>query len=380
MRAYNPNVERGYTRILESALRHKFIHPYLIFDTTFRIRFVSSNFTGIFRFKSEDEILGKRYAEFISNDLYETALRELAYRIGVLNLEDDAKKEKLNAHKRAAKLREDFEDARKTLSCTGKVADIRKLIHDYRRKPGSDVEKVDSDVRVRLGDNSVISIKDRLWLAKNKTDDGWQYGGSLVELDTSQSDLSIRESFKRWLASWSKLPEYNIKDEYVITFESLEETGDFQMYLPELNDKRHRSSSGRLVLDFREVSKTNLCDAVAVFVRDLALEDKLIIGNASEEIRSSLEKYFKKVSKETKKKVPLNFHKLVYPTIRQPELKGSEDFRELRTWSELENHVEEGLCELEGKNADKISEQSVPEVPSNTERKSDDIRSSGEGA
>src|SRR5574342_76276 len=76
--------EKGYIRVLEGALsERKFSRPYIIIDNGGLIRFASPNFQPTFLWKPED-VVGKAYGEFISNHLYETALRELAYRMNVL--------------------------------------------------------------------------------------------------------------------------------------------------------------------------------------------------------------------------------------------------------------------------------------------------------
>lgn len=364
--------EKGYIRVLEGALsERKFWRPYLIIDNAGIVRFASPNFQQTFLWKPED-VVGKPYGEFISNDLYETALRELAYRMNVLR--NFSKPEDLR--KPLERLAIDYDATRHSLSRDAKITHISRLVRAFEHRHTEEVQKIDSDVRVKMGNGQAITIQDTLWLVKYKSPQGWEYAGSLAELDPSP--LSKWSKVTRWMGSWFDLKHYNITNEYVITFESFEPKA-LEVYATELIADRHRKSSSPLVLDFREIGNSNkkIVEGAMIIVKDLTFENKLIIGNATKDLRAMCEEYVGIIAKENKRKAPaLRFHKLIYPTVREPSISGAEEFTELKTYQEHENYIKRGLTELGYDNS--ISGKSVPEVPVNPERKSDDVRPVGE--
>ncbi len=365
--------EKGYIRVLEGALNErKLWNPYIIIDKEGVIRFASPNFEASFLWKPES-IVGKNYGEFISNDLYETALRELAYRVNVLrnfNKQEDSQKP-------LERLAKDYDSTRQSLSRDAKIMHISRRVRAFEHRHTEDVQKIDSDVRIKLGSGEAVTIKDALWLVKYKSPHGWEYAGSLVELDPSS--LSKWSKVTRWMGSWFNLKHYNIANEYVITFESFESKA-LEVYASELIAERHRKSPSPLVLDFREIGNPNkkFVEGAMLIVKDLALEGKLIIGNATKDLRSMCEERIAVIAKENKKKTPtLHFHKLIYPIIREPSISGAEEFTELKTYQEYENYIKKGLAELGYANI--IPEKSVREVPLDSEGKGNDVQSSSPG-
>jgi hypothetical protein len=366
--------EKGYIRVLEGALsERKFWMPYLIIDKTGIIRFTSPNFEQTFKWKNED-IVGRQYGDFISNDLYETALREMAYRICVLkslNKPDEPRKP-------LERLAKDYDSIRHSLSRDAKIHHIGRLVRAFEHRHTEDVQKIDSDVRVKLGSGEAVTVKDRLWLVKYKSAHGWEYAGSLVELNPSA--LSTWNKVTRWMGSWFDLKHYKISNEYVITFESFEPK-TLEVYASELISDRHRRDSTPLVLDFREIGKPDkkVVEGTMIIVKDLIYEGKIIIGNAAKDLRTMCEECMAGFAKEEKKKAPvLRFHKLIYPSVKEPSISGAQDFTELKTYQEYESFIKRSFSELGY--AYTISEESVPEVQVNTEGKSDDVRPAGEGS
>jgi hypothetical protein len=366
--------EKGYIRVLEGALsERKFWRPYIIIDNAGIVRFASPNFEQTFIWKPED-VVGKPYGEFISNDLYETALRELAYRMNVLR--NFSKPEDLK--KPLERLAKDYDATRHSLSRDAKITHIGRLVRAFEHRHTEDVQKIGSDVRVKLGNRQAITINDTLWLVKYKSQHGWEYAGSLVELDPSA--LSTWSKVTRWMGSWFDLKPYKIANEYVITFESFEPKA-LEVYATELIADRHRQAKSPLVLDFREIGNPNkkIVEGTMLIVKDLVFDNKVVIGNATKDLRSMCEDCVGAISKENKKKAPaLRFHKLIYPTVREPSVSGAEEFTELKTYQEHENYIKKGLSELGYANT--ISGESVPEVPVDTERKGNDVQSSSPGA
>jgi hypothetical protein len=366
--------EKGYIRVLEGALsERKFWKPYIIIDNSGIIRFASPNFEASFLWKPEN-VVGKTYGEFISNDLYETALRELAYRMNVLrNLNKPG-----DSQKPLEGLAKDYDSIRHSLSRDAKIAHIGRLVRAFEHRHTDDVQKIDSDVRIKLGNEKAVTIKDTLWLVKYKSSHGGEYAGSLVELDPSS--LSTWSKVTRWMGSWFDLKHYNITNEYVITFESFEPKA-LEVYASELIADRHRKSSSPLVLDFREIGNPNkkVVEGTMLIIKDLAFDCKLIIGNATKDLRTMCEERIAVIAKENKRKSPaLRFHKLIYPTVREPSISGAEEFIELKTYQEHEDYIKKGLTELGYANI--IPEKSVREVQPGSEGKSNDIQSASPGA
>ncbi len=364
--------EKGYVRVLEGALSEKkFWKPYIISDSAGVIRFVSQNFQQTFLWKPE-EIIGKTYGQFISNDLYETALRELAYRINVvksINTPEESRKP-------LERLANDYSAIRQSLSQEAKINHISRLVRAFEHRHTEEVKKIDSDVRIKLGNGEAVTVRDNLWLVKYKSQHGWEYAGSLVEIDPSS--LSTWSKVTRWVGSWFDLKHYKIAKEYVVTFENLEPKA-LEVYAAELISDRHRQSAMPLVLDFREIGNPNssIVNGAMLMVKDLAFDGKLVIGNATKDLRTMCEEYISAASKESKRKVPaLRFHKLIYPTMREPAISGSDEFTELNTHQEYESYIKRNLAELN--HDDIVSGESVREVPPDSERKGDNIRSAGE--
>jgi hypothetical protein len=363
--------EKGYVRVLEGALSEKkFWKPYLILDNTGVVRFASPNFQQTFLWKPE-ELIGKMYGQFISNDLYETALREVAYRINVvksINTPEESKKP-------LERLANDYSAIRQSLSQEAKINHINRLVRAFERRHTEDVQKIDSDVRIKLNNGESVTVKDALWLVKYKSQHGWEYAGSLVELDPSS--LSTWSKVSRWIGSWFDLKHYKITNEYVITFESLEPRA-LEAYASELISDRHRKSAMPLVLDFREIGNPNknIVNGALIMVKDLAFDGKLVVGNATKDLRTMCEEYIASAARESKRKAPaLRFHKLIYPTMREPAISGADEFTELNTHQEYEKYIRESLGELHD---NIVSGEGVQEVPPDSERKDNNIRSAGE--
>jgi hypothetical protein len=365
--------EKGYIRVLEGALSERKIwQPYIVIDNSGIIRFASPNFEQAFLWKPEN-IVSKAYGDFISNDLYETALRELAYRMNVLrNLNEPE-----DSQKPLERLAKEYDSTRHSLSRDAKIMHIGRLVRAFEHRHTEEVQKIDSDVRIKLGNGEATTIKDTLWLVKYKSSHGWEYAGSLVELNPSS--LSKWSKVTRWMGSWFDLKHYNITNEYVITFESFE-TKAFEVYATELIADRHRQSKSPLVLDFREIGNPNkkVVEGTMIIVKDLAFEGKLVIGNATKDLRAMCEECISVVAKENKRKAPtLHFNKLIYPTIREPSVSGAEEFIELKTYQEHEDYIKKGLAELGYANI--IPEKSVREVQPGSEGKGNDVQSASPG-
>ncbi len=372
----------GYAAILEGILSEPRLprNPYLVFDNTGTIRFVSPNFESAFKYKPKD-LVGKKYKDFISPDLYEIALRELAYRIDVVR--DNP--ENFDLARFIERFNKDWEESREALSSEEKISHIERLIRAYSHKHSHEVEMYDSDVRIRLGDGRCMTVNDKFWLRKHQTEQGWEYAAAMVEFNKSEVQPGVLRKIYKWakrvVASWSDLKPYDITNERVISIYSLDDPQEMTALVRTLLAE-NKVLDKPLVLDFREIGdvKEKSCEGILSLVKDLAQSERLIIGNAQESIRTAMTVYVERVAKATgKKPYQLNFHKLVYPVVRAPVIQGPESVRELKTFQELEKYVEEGIHELEAF-ANRVPEKRVQGSELGAEGKGDDVRGAGEVA
>jgi hypothetical protein len=371
------SVDRGYIALLEGALWEKLYGPWLFLDKTGTIRTVSPQ-TRDLKYEPE-QLIGKKYRDFLSSDLYDDALRALAYRI-------DVARQHPTPQAFVDPFRKALAQAQKTLSVDGKVKSIDAMIRTYEHEASTDPKQEPSEARVTLGDGKHVTVPDVVWLKKYKSDKGWEYAGALVQLLVSDSDVSRWHKTVKWMKKlWSDiepyqgLPTYAITNEDVIGFDSVTNAETAKHYALKL---MLSGPSTMFVLDFDSLEtigdrEEGSCTSIITATRMAAQSGKVIIGNARKNVRELLTRKFVKAMNEEKtpvKAADLRFYKLSYPEVKKAAL-GPEPF-ELVQGLALETHVEQAIKELE--NANSLPTTCLPSVREHSEGKSIDVRLSGE--
>jgi len=295
---------------------------------------------------AESLFLGKPAGYLANLGFLDSSLQMLAYRIACQCTESEAAKqdlERIRASFGVKKNQDFFEDL------------VKKLIESGEQKL-----ETSNDGRIRKKSGVIVPRREHFWLylKPDKT-----YAGALVALEDPRRFYDPSRYIE------SSLQEYalNPRKDFLYSFGPILKKTELKQALNAVD--RFKVKFERIVFDFLETVEfdEDPLHGLLYFVSDAAKSGKFVIGNPGI-VQSSAEKYFKG---EKIKNVPVR-------TLVIPEIKANG--KTITHFSQLEKHIEEALKGEQPFMIDdnNISEKSVPEVQPNTERKSDDIRPSGE--
>lgn len=375
--------ERGYSSLLEGALWEKKYGPLLFLDRTGVIRNVSPAIAGL-KYRAED-LVGNEYRKFLSADLFEEALRALHYKMDVARTHP-------TPEKFAPRFTQELDEARTELSIEGKVRKVDALIRAYEHEQTTEQKELVSEARIMLGDGTCVTVPDVLWLKKFKGARGWTYAGAVVQLLVKESDVSLWYKFKRSVVSlWKELEPlqgletYNVKTENVIGIDDLTDPTDAAHYAAKLTSGPVPTNP--LVFDcsrLRDLSEDSArkCKGIIIAARYIAQAGKLIVGNARKQVRELLITQFNEAmaaENSPVKPATLRFYRLKYPEVKRATTSGPEPFEILRG-AALEQHVADGINEIESRYANNVPKPGVSPVQANPEGKGLDVPAAGQGA
>lgn len=360
--------EAGYNYILERVLRHYDRKegpraPYVILDRESTIRYVGKDIQMLTHHEPE-MLIGKKYEEFLSWDMYAAALRSLAQRADrTLALSTKAPAADADPAAHAAQNKEfaqqwykilidDFGQIRRVFSPPGKVASVNDLVKEFEQ--GTEQKKTDkSRVRVKSANGEVCSLDDEFTLYR--APDG-SYAGMFVTLTPTPKKTSWKSYF-----TWKTPHARIVTNEYVVPVYGLTDKAIVQRTLSEMvmHAYNHYPKDQTLVLDLglADDIDADALQTVLGLAEPHANAGTLVVGNAHQEAKDIAIAYFKR--KNCAAFVPLEFPTLIEST--EPDVT-----HEIASHEELAVHVNKKLNQLEDiAHGNRVSGARVPPVQTN---------------